>query len=143
MSQEADLRSYEGLCHCGAIGFVYRTSIAPEQWPIRVCQCTFCRGRGALSTSDPAGSLQYIENTPETLHLYQFGRKTADFLVCRNCGTYVGARMQAGTRQFGVVNVRVLLSLAPRLSEPLPMEYEEESTAERLARRERRWTPVV
>ncbi|HET7130844.1 MAG TPA: aldehyde-activating protein, partial [Gammaproteobacteria bacterium] len=72
----------------------------------------------------------------------RFGRKTVDFLICRNCGSYIGARMQAGSRRFGIVNVRALQSLAQRLPEPAPMDYDGESADERLARRESRWTPV-
>jgi hypothetical protein len=39
---------YQGECHCGAIGYTYRTELAPEQWPIRSCQCSFCRMHGEL-----------------------------------------------------------------------------------------------
>ncbi|HEX5046397.1 MAG TPA: hypothetical protein VFX89_04690 [Gammaproteobacteria bacterium] len=135
-------QSHEGNCHCQSIGFVFRTAVAPEQWPIRSCSCTFCRTRGVLSTSDPAGSLRFVERVPRTLHAYRFGQKTADFLICRNCGTYVGASMQSGNRAFGIVNARVLLSLAARFAEPQPMNYGGESSADRLARRESRWTPL-
>ncbi|HZF30577.1 MAG TPA: hypothetical protein VE907_15785 [Gammaproteobacteria bacterium] len=92
--------------------------------------------------SDPAGSLRFVEHVPRTLHAYRFGHKTADFLICRNCGSYIGARMQSGDRGFGIINVRVLNALAARLPEPAPMDYDNEGTAERLARRESRWTPI-
>jgi len=136
-------RSYEGKCHCGAIGFVFRTALEPGQWPIRACQCTFCRLHGALSTSDPAGSLAFKEHVPSSLQRYQFGRRTADFWVCRNCGGYVGATMESGTQHFGIINVRVLHELLDGLPAPAPMHYDSEGTPERLARREQRWTPVT
>jgi hypothetical protein len=98
---------------------------------------------GALSTSDPAGSLQFIEHVPNALHRYRFGRKTADFLVCRNCATYIGATMQLGDRDLGIINVRVLHALLDTLPEAVPMDYENEGTAERHERRERRWTPLT
>jgi hypothetical protein len=135
-------KSYEGLCHCEAIGFAFRTAIAPETWAIRACHCTFCRTRGVLSMSDPAGSLQFVEHSPGTLHEYRFGHKTADFLICRNCGSYIGARMQSGDRAFGIINVRVLHSLAAQLPEPAPMDHDKEGTTDRLMRRESRWTPI-
>ncbi len=134
---------HQGVCHCGAIGYRYRTALAPESWMIRACQCSFCRTHAALSTSDPQGSLEFIEYTPQTLHRYQFGYKTADFLLCRNCGAYIGAAVQTEGRRFGVINVRVLQSLAGQLQEAVPMHYEGEGLAERLARRISRWTPVV
>jgi len=136
-------RSQEGSCHCRAIGFVYRTFIEPEQWPIRACQCTFCQRHGGLSTSDPRGSLSFVEHLPATLNRYRFGRKITDFLICRECGTYIGATMQSGSNSFGIINVRTLQSVLERLKEPQPMDYENEGTAERSARREKRWTPIA
>ena len=51
--------SFEGRCHCGAIGFSFRTAKTPDQWPLRACQCRFCRGHGAQTTSDPDGSVAF------------------------------------------------------------------------------------
>lgn len=139
----ASSQSHDGACHCRAIGFVYRTSLAPEVWPIRACQCTFCRIHAALSTSDSRGSLRFYEHVPGALNRYHFGRKTADFLVCRHCGAYVGAMMGSGSQAFGIINVRVLHSLLDRLPDAQPMVYEDEGPAMRLARREGRWTPIA
>ena len=134
---------YKGVCHCSAVGFIYRTALAPEQWPIRACQCTFCRMHAALATSDPRGSLEFVEHMPAALSRYQFGRKTADFLVCRNCGAYIGAMMRSGSEAFGIINVRVLHTLFDRLQEAQAMDYENEGLAERVARRASRWTRIV
>jgi hypothetical protein len=135
--------SHEGACHCRAIGFVYRTALEPQQWPIRACQCTFCRTHVALSTSDPLGSLRFIERVPAALNRYRFGRKTADFLICRECGAYIGATMESGGKSFGIINVRALQSVLDLVREPQPMHYENEGSGERLARREARWTPIA
>jgi hypothetical protein len=136
-------QSHAGACHCRAIGFVYRTSLAPEAWQIRACQCTFCRIHAALSTSDPNGSLRFNEHVPGALNRYRFGYKTTDFLVCRNCGAYVGATLESGSKGFGIINVRVLHSLLDRLPAAQPMVYEDEGSAVRSARRESRWTPIA
>ena len=69
----------------------------------------------ALSTSDPAGSLEFVEHVRGALHRYQFGRRTADFLLCRTCGVYIGAVLQSGPKSFGIINVRVLHSLLEQL----------------------------
>jgi hypothetical protein len=137
-----NVSSHRGLCHCRAVGFVYETALAPEVWAIRACQCTFCRAHGALSTSDPKGSLQFVEQIPNALRRYRFGQKTADFLLCRDCGVYLGAMLQLEGKAFGVINVRVLNSLVDDLREPEYMSYDHEGPAARRARRESRWTPI-
>ena len=50
---------YLARCHCGVLTARYRTAVAPEDWSVRACQCSFCRGHGAQMTSDPAGSLEF------------------------------------------------------------------------------------
>jgi len=96
-----------------------------------------------LSTSDPAGSLEFRELSPGALHRYRFGQRTADFLFCRRCGIYVGATMESNGRRFGIINVRVLDPVvAAALPDAVPMDYDGEHAAQRLARREQRWTPM-
>lgn len=46
---------YEGQCHCGNLQLRFESAIAPENLPLRACQCSFCRAHGALTVSDPAG----------------------------------------------------------------------------------------
>jgi len=133
---------HEGTCHCGAIGFVYRTALEPHEWPVRACQCTFCRRHGGLSTSDPRGSLRFFEHAQGALNRYRFGRKTTDFLICGRCGAYIGATMESDGKRFGIINVRALQSVLDRLPDPQPMHYENEAAGERVARREARWTPI-
>jgi hypothetical protein len=134
---------HEGLCHCRAIGFRYRTALSPKNWVIRACQCSFCRTHAALSTSDPTGSLEFVEHAASSLQRYEFGLRTADFLLCRNCGAYIGARMRSERRHVGIINVRVLHPLVEQLPEAVPMDYETETVAERLARRKKGWTPIA
>jgi hypothetical protein len=137
-----ELELYEGGCHCGAIGFAYRTALKPKEWPVRACQCSFCCAHGVLTTSDPNGTLEFFERIPTRLHTYRFGGKTADFLICGECGVYIGATTQVGGKPFGIINVRALQSVAAQLGEPQLMDYGTESPAERMARRAKRWTPI-
>jgi hypothetical protein len=136
-------QAHEGACHCGAIGFVYRTAIAPADWNIRACQCGFCRSHATLTASDPAGSLEFTARDRDRLQRYRFGQRTADFLLCNRCGVYIGAVIQSGRGTFGIINARVLQSLDAPLPKPVEMTYESEQVAERTERREKRWTPVV
>lgn len=134
--------SYEGQCHCGAIGFEYATGLPPERWSVRACQCSFCRAHGARCTSDPRGSVRFTLSKPETLVRYRFALRTADFLLCRRCGVYLGAVLSSPRGSFATLNLNALL--APRLEPSCKsVSYDSESPQERVARREARWTPVV
>src|ERR671925_2309177 len=133
--------AFQGGCHCRAIGFVYRTALAPGDWSVRACPCTFCRAHGVVSTSDPAGSVE-ISARENALQRYRFGQRSADFFICRNCGVYVAAVMEHAGRRYAVINVRTL-DPPPNLPAPVVRSFESEQPAERNARRLQRWTPVV
>ena len=141
MSERDNTASFEGRCHCGAIGFSFRTATTPDQWPVRACQCRFCRSHGAHTTSDPDGSVAFQIADPGKLNRYRFGSRSADFLICRECGVYVAAVMTSRRGQFATVNVDVIRDLAA-LPTASPVSYDGESAEEKIARREQRWTPV-
>jgi hypothetical protein len=134
--------TYQGQCHCGAIGFTFSTEVPPSEWSVRACQCTFCRGHGALSTSDPEGSIRFHAARPDRVVRYRFGLRTADFLLCRDCGVYVGALMTEGDRSFGIVNINALSPLPAYLPSPRSMTYDGETIDQRVRRREQRWSPA-
>lgn len=131
---------FEGSCHCGTIGFVFHASRPPEQWAVRACQCSFCRAHGARTTSDPDGSVRFRVTDPSQLQRYQFGTRSTDFLLCRNCGTYVAAVLKTSSGQLATLNVNTIRSPI-HMPEATPVSYEE-SVEEKRARREKRWTPV-
>ena len=135
--------AYEGACHCGAISYVYRTAVPVSRWQVRACQCSFCRRHAALTASDPAGSVEFRFDRPEALQLYRFALKTADFVLCRNCGTYLAARITSPKGSYAVVNLRALRGLPPELPAAQAVTYDAESPEARIARRETRWTPVL
>ena len=66
---QGELTSYSGSCHCGAVRFEVRTTLAPA---VR-CNCSFCRRRGA---------------EPEILGLYQWNTRIAKHYFCTRCGIY-------------------------------------------------------
>lgn len=133
---------YRGSCHCGAIGFIYRTAAEPDRWSIRACQCSFCRAHDALSTSDPAGDIVFTASRAGLLQKYRFGLKTADFLLCRRCGVYIGALIEIGSKAFGIINIHALAEVPENLAPIAASSYDGEDTGGRVARREQRWTPV-
>jgi hypothetical protein len=137
------LRTFEGGCHCGALGFSFHTALPVTQWSVRACQCRFCRAHGALTASDPSGRLAFHVKQGEALERYRFGLMTADFLLCRRCGVYVGAQIETGRGAFGIINTRTLLPLPEGLPLAAKADYGSESTSDRVARREQRWTPLA
>ena len=140
--KQATLHTFEGQCHCGALGFVLRTSIEPEQWAVRACQCRFCRGHGARTTADPNGSVTFRIADPSKLKRYRFGTRSTDFLVCGECGVYVAALISSSRGQFATLNINAI-GVPLATPDPNPVSYDGESIDQRQARREQRWTPVV
>jgi len=138
----AALRSFHGSCHCGALAFSFQTALALSQWSVRACRCGFCRAHGAHTTSDPTGRLTLHVGEAEALQRYRFGLKTADFLVCRRCGVYIGAQIETAHGAFGIVNTLTMLPITEELPPATPVDYGSESASERRARRELRWTPL-
>ena len=141
VSESGNEHSFEGRCHCGAIAFSFRTAQTPDRWTLRACQCRFCRSHGACTTSDPQGSVVFHIANPAKLHRYRFASRTADFVVCRSCGTYVAAVVTSPRGQFATLNVNAIAGI-DALPEANPVSYEGESAEQKRERRERRWTPV-
>ena len=131
-----------GHCHCGAIRVDLTTELALEELPLRACQCSFCRRHGSLTTSDPKGRL-HIEAAPGAASRYRFGLGVTDFLLCAECGVYVAATMRVEGGLTAVVNVRGVGFPGFASREPEPMTYDDETAAERSARRADRWMPAV
>lgn len=129
---------YRGSCHCGAINAEYETNV-----PVRLRQdgCGFCSSRGVKSASDPDGRLAIVSSN--RLIRYRFGHKTADFLICPVCGTYVATSMKGPEGYVGVVNV-VGLGMKKLKDEPAEFaSLDGESVAGRIDRRLSRWTPIT
>jgi hypothetical protein len=136
------VHSFAGTCHCGALSFDYQTALPPARWSVRACQCGFCRAHAAATTSDPSGRLIFEVAEHATLQHYRFGLRTADFLVCRRCGVYLGAQIQTAHGSFGIINTLALTPPAVELPLAVVADYGSESTPQRAARREQKWTPL-
>jgi hypothetical protein len=128
---------YRGACHCGVVSAEYETD-----QPVRLRQdgCGFCSSRGVKSASDPEGRLTLT--SAKRLTRYRFGHKTADFLLCPDCGTYVATHMESSRGPVGVINVVGLQIDELRHLPATLTSLEGESVEERLARRISRWTPM-
>ncbi|MGH8319687.1 MAG: GFA family protein [Steroidobacteraceae bacterium] len=135
---------YQGSCHCGALTYVYRTDLPPEEWSIRACQCSFCRAHGAQSTSDPQGTVAFQVQQPERLRRYRFGHRVTEFLICAHCGVYVGALAEISGSFFAIINVNALRPRPAGLKEEAaPVSHDGESAQMRNQRRRNGWTPCT
>jgi hypothetical protein len=134
----------KGRCHCGNISIHYKTRIPPEEAALRACQCTFCRKHQARAVSDPDGQIDFRVARPADLQRYQFGLRSAQFLVCRECGVYVGAFApeHEAARGHATLMVNVLDDEA-RYGTAQPALYDAEDAQSRTARRRRVWTPAT
>lgn len=129
---------YRGACHCGVVSAEYETD---QPVRLRADGCSFCSSRGVKSASDPEGRLQL--NANKRLNRYRFGHKTADFLICSDCGTYVATYMEGPRGPIGVANI-VGLQISELKNLPVTLtSLEGESVEERLKRRVSRWTPMT
>jgi hypothetical protein len=134
---------FAGRCHCGNLEVTFEPGSAPEDLVLRSCACSFCRRHGARCVSDPAGAVRILVHDPARLIRYGFGLRTAEFLVCGRCGTYLGAVMTEGGSAVATVNVNSFDRPHPFEREAVPVSYDDETEPERRARRAAGWTPVV
>ena len=105
--------------------------------------CSFCRAHGARNTSDPNGAMRISVRDRAKLSRYRFALKTADFLICKDCGVYIGALLEDGGRRWFTVNTNSFRT-APPLDFPIqPVDFEAEDAPTRIARRKAKWTPVT
>ncbi len=132
-----------GRCHCGRIGFRFETRLAPQTLPLRRCDCSFCRRHGARTTSDPAGSVRFEIGDAAALRRYRFGLRSADFLLCAECGTYLAALIEHDGKAYATLNANCF-EQAELLTQDAPIAiYEGETLEQRTARRVAKWTPVL
>ena len=139
----AEASRFAGRCHCGNLEVAFEPGSAPEDLAVRSCTCSFCRRHGARCVSDRTGAVRILVQDPALLIRYGFGLRTADFLLCGRCGTYVGAIMLVASAAVATINVNIFEPPHPFEREAVPMSYDGESEAERRARRSAGWTPVA
>ncbi len=130
----------EGTCHCANLRFEFSTTYTLATLPVRECQCSFCRGHGAATARDPQGYARISARDPDSVIRYRFGTGSTDFLLCGNCGMYLGAVISHQGKRYATLNMR----LTPmNLSRAEPVAYDSESAEDRVSRRITAFTPVL
>jgi hypothetical protein len=134
---------YEGSCHCGTIGIRLTLVSLPQDTAVRACDCSFCRAHGARTVADPQGRVDIGYRAEGPMRRYRFGLRTADFLVCGDCGVYTAAVADTDNGLRATVNVNALRDRDKFDERPPRVSYDDETAGQRLARRAVRWTPAL
>ena len=80
---------------------------------------------------------------PARVTRYSFGTGTAEFHVCMQCGVVPVVTSRIDGRVYAVVNVNTFEGIDPGLLRPSAADFSGESSASRLARRQRHWIADV
>jgi hypothetical protein len=134
---------HRGGCHCGNLRLMLRLTELPERVRLRACQCSFCRAHATRTASDPNGAVEVWAEDWSLVEPYRFGTGTAEFLICRRCGVYIGAFCDTPSGPRAVINTNALADRARFSGAPTPYDHEGEALADRLARRTGNWTPAA
>jgi hypothetical protein len=64
----AEMRAFEGGCHCGNVCLRFETAKPPAAFAVRACGCGFCRRHQTRTVADPAGRLHLTVRDPARLN---------------------------------------------------------------------------
>ena len=134
---------HDGGCHCGNLRLRLRLTRPPEANATRSCACSFCRAHATRTLSDPAGHADIGARDWSQVQRYRFASGTADFLLCKTCGVYIGAVCDTPDGTRAVINVNSLADRAafpPASSFP---DHDNEPVEARIGRRAANWTPAT
>jgi hypothetical protein len=129
-------------CHCRNVEVRFETHKPATEIQPHSCQCTFCTRHRSRTVADRQGRATIRVRDETQLSRYQWGTRSAEFLVCRNCGGYAGAVMTSGARKYMVVNVNLVDDPSQFTQPAVPVNYDAETPEERRKRREAVWTPA-
>jgi hypothetical protein len=121
----------------------FTSAKSSAELPLRACGCTFCRRHGMRATSDPQGRVVFKVNDETALQKYRFGQKTASFLICRVCGTFMAAVSSDSAGDIAVVNVNCFIDQKPFDRASQVTDFDAETGDTREARRRQTWTPAA
>ena len=132
-----------GACHCGNIRFQLTWEPEPTTIAARACDCTFCIKHGGVWTANAASTLAVTIAQPELVSRYEQGTRTAQFHVCATCGVVPLVTSEIDGHTYAVVNVNAFDDASRAKVTPVPVTFDAETEATRLARRKRAWIANV
>ena len=137
-----DYKKYAAQCGCKNISYLFYTSELPINWRVRKCDCKFCLERiNHIYCSDPNGYVNYNIQNIKQLNVHNHGTNTADFLICNNCDSYMGAVMKSEKGIYTVINLEYLINKVT-IAKIDKLNWNDEDIRARLSRRYKTWTPV-
>ncbi len=95
---------------------------------------------GAATARDPDGEASIKAREADLITLYRFATNSTDFILCANCGVYVGAAITFGQRKFVTLNMNLTALDTRRAS---PVNHADEAADTRIASRVESFTPMV
>lgn len=133
----------KGSCHCKNIQYELLWPEDDQQIPVRACSCTFCTKFNGRYTSHPDASLNINISDRSKINRYNFGTKTADFIICTQCGIVVCACCEIDDCLYAVVNVNTFIDFDLNDADQSITNFDSESTTQRLQRRKQKWIKHV
>ncbi len=130
--------AYNGSCHCENITLTFRSDKPVHELPPRECSCSFCQRHKGKYISDPDGCLELNIKDNDLVNRYRFGHKTADFIICKNCGVFVASLCDIDGNTHAVLNIRTMPDYEFS-GTPVTNNYGAEDKGDRLARRAKNW----
>jgi hypothetical protein len=141
MQDAPGLRRLQGSCHCGNLRFTLDWPGPLSAIPVRACGCGLCTKHRAVWTSHPQGRFTIAIADETRVSRYRFGTRTADFHLCLGCGVMPVTTCTIEGTRYAVVNVNTFDGFDRADLVEAATDFEGETTADRLARRRRSWTP--
>jgi hypothetical protein len=114
--QDAELVTYEGGCHCGAVRF--RVEVSDHE--AIHCNCSMCDKKGFLHLIVPESRF-HISQGHEALTVYTFNTHTAKHMFCKTCGTQAFYRPRSHPDAWDI-NVHCLDGDAPSRFRSVPFD---------------------
>ncbi|MBT5185451.1 MAG: hypothetical protein HOH19_15075 [Kordiimonadaceae bacterium] len=132
------MNEFQGHCHCGNIHFTFSSMNNENDFTPRTCSCSFCRHHGGSYVSDPEGHIDLNFKDKTQVNFYQFGQKTADFIICKNCGVITMAISNIKDKNYAVINIRAMLDYT-FTGTATQTNFDGETPQQRLERRAQNW----
>ncbi len=137
------MRTIQGKCHCGNIGYELLWPDTGKTLSVRACSCSFCKKHAGVYTSHPDARLTAHIADAALVSKYAFGTETAGFYVCSRCGVVPFVTSTIDGAEFAVVNVNTFEHVDATELDSSATDFEGESVDQRLQRRKRNWIPRV
>jgi hypothetical protein len=88
------------------------------------------------------GEVAFEITDASKVRYYRFAQKTAQFMLCGECGVFVAALTDTAEGARAVINARVLDGISLNFSKVTDVHFDDETPVHRAERRSRHWTPV-